>query len=296
MTALLEQVVLELASALPRDPAPTEAALRELIYERYFTRWNPQVVPVDGHPDFVAALEEAAAGRECWEPGYRIAKAQGDWAYVTGPQLALFVDDRRSGLHPPDAREGDEVRVRVPCARPNLTPGFFYFLGRAGPLDHSRVHVKLYLNLSPTHGPILLHSLLSEPSLERCAFEGKLVNDPDAYCRADTAVLYVTPADLPPILQHVRELHALHPDAFRDGAPLMTREVLPGVGLAESPLPPPGEPPTSFGQHRCGLLARAVGRCLRDALPPAAWMDAVRATFAAEGLSADRPWSGTLDL
>ncbi|HYV43689.1 MAG TPA: T3SS effector HopA1 family protein [Myxococcaceae bacterium] len=293
MTSLLEQALLELSSSLPRDPAPSEAALRDLIYERYFTRWNPQVVPVDGRPDFVAALEAAAAGFDCWEPGYRVAQLQGDWAYVTGPQLTLFVDDRRSDLQPPDAKEGDEVRVRVPCARPNLTPGFFYFLGRAGPVDHSRVHVKLYCNLSPSFAPVLLHSLLT---LEGRTFEGKLVNDPEAYCRADTAVLYIAPADLPPVLQRVRDFHALHPDAFREGAPLMTREVLPGIGLAESPLPPPGQPPTSFGQHRCGLVASAVHRCLRGALPPAAWMDAVRAAFAAEGLSADRPWCGTLEL
>ncbi|HEY8212391.1 MAG TPA: T3SS effector HopA1 family protein [Myxococcaceae bacterium] len=303
MTAALEAVVAALASELPRNPAPPETALRDLIYERYFTRWSPPpgVVQrplfgrVDGVPEFVAALEEAAEGCDCWEPGYRIVNAQEGWAYVAGPQLMLFVDDL-GALLPPSARKGDAVSVRVPCARPNLSPGFFYFMGRSGPVDHSRPHAKLYLNLSPASAPPLLHGLLRDPALERAIFEGKLVNDPDAYCRADTAVLYVAPPDLPPVLKHVQDFHAGHADAFREGAPLMTREVLRGVGLAESPMPPPGESPTSFGQHRCGLLARAVAQCLRESRPPAAWMDAVRATFAAAGLSTERPWRATLEL
>ena len=319
MTASLEAAVAEMAAETAWDPEsgaftlqgappcrpgdPPEVALRDQIYARYFTRWSPPPEAlqrpffgrVDGVPEFVAWLEAAAEGCDCWEPGYRVVKAGDGWAYVAGVQLTLFVDDVRS-LHPPGAREGDEVSVRVPCARPNLSPGFFYFVGRSGPVDSSQPHAKLYLNLAPELTAPLLQALLRDREVERLVFEGKAVNDPDAYCRADTAVLYVAPGDLSELLRFLGDFHARHAGGFRDGAPLMTRELMRGVGLAESPIAPPGAPLPSFGQHRCGLLARAVALCLREARPASAWMDVVRAVFDAEGLSADRPWRGTLDL
>ena len=42
----------------------------------------------------------------------------------------------------------EPVPTYEPCARVNLAPGFFYKMGRSGPLDRELGHAKLYLNLA----------------------------------------------------------------------------------------------------------------------------------------------------
>ncbi|HVE88020.1 MAG TPA: T3SS effector HopA1 family protein [Myxococcales bacterium] len=298
---------LDIRGGRPARPQgdPPARRLRDHLYARYFTRWSPPPGAehrplfgrVDGVPEFVALLEEAAQGRDCWEPGFRVVKAdpvQG-WAYVANWQLTLFVDHPRQ-LEPAGAREGDPVHVRVPCARPNLSAGFFYVVSRAGPLDPRQVHAKVYLNIAPSLAVPLVRALLHGREVERLVFEAKVVNDPDAYCRADTGVIYAWPRDVRRLLKALGKLQRERPDGFRDGTPLFTKEVMRGVGLAESPTAPPGELAPSYGQHRCALVASAVLQCLEAGRPPGEWMAAVERAFAAEGISVSRPWQRTLSL
>ena len=290
----------------PRRPDESPARrLRDHLYARYFTRWAPppgvEEQPLfgrpDGVPEFVAGLEEAAQGLDCWEPGFQVVKADParGWAYVSNWQLTLFVDDPRQ-LQPPGAREGEEVHVRVPCARPNLSAGFFYLVGRAGPLDPRLPHAKIYLNIAPSLAAPLVRALLHGREVERLVFEAKVTNDPGAYCRADTGVVYASPPDVEKMLELVRDLQREHPDGFRDGTPLFTREVLRGVALAESPVAQEGEVAESYGQHRCALVANAVLERLQAGRSPEEWHAAVERAFAAEGLSLGRPWQKTLSL
>ncbi|MBI3181732.1 MAG: hypothetical protein HYZ28_06280 [Myxococcales bacterium] len=270
-------------------------ALRDFIYARYFCRWQPTGARhsrysdrSSGEPSFVAALLSASRGACYWEAGWKVCKASERWAFVSNGSLVLFVEERRT-LSPPDAEVGAEVHLRLPCARENLAPGFFYLIGRAGPIDHSRPHVKLYLNLSPEAAPLLVELLVCAPGVERSFFEAKLVNDPAAYCRVDTALLYLEPAACGRMVSRLRQLAAAHPGAFREGTPLLTRPLARGLAAAESPAF--GElPQESFGQHRCRLLARAVAESLEKKEPPHAWMEKAAEAFAREGLRLSEPY------
>jgi hypothetical protein len=271
-------------------------ALRDLIYARYFCRWSPSVSGpsrysdrASGEPAFVAALSAASRGACYWEPGWNMVKSEGEWAFVSNGKICLFVEDRRQ-LDPPDTRDGHPVHVKLPCARENLSPGFFYLMGRAGPIEHRSPHVKVYLNLASEAAPPLIEALLTRSGMEKLRFEGKFVNDPTGYCRVDTALLYVEPQSYPGLVTLLLNLKKVHGDWFRDGTPLFTKELSRGLAVAESPR---GEvlPVESFGQHRCRLVAEALVEALVAGEPPGeAWLKRVAGQFAKEGLSIDRPY------
>jgi len=275
-------------------------ALRQHFYARYFSRWQPVAQArtrysdrASGEPAFVAALTAAAHGAACWEPGWRVVKSDESWAFVSNGRLNVFVDDRAC-LEPRGAADGAAVQVRLPCARENLAPGFFYLFGRAGPIDRQAGHLKLYLNLAPAGAAPLVEALARGPRLERLKFEAKVANSPAAYCRVDTALLYVEPPSYAGLLGFLRGLRRSHPAWWREGTPLFARELGTGLALAEVP---PGLPAESFGRHRCRLVAEEVLAALeaRDG-SPSSWHSRVAARFAREGLELGRAEKGRTRL
>lgn len=257
----------------PGGPVAPDRAVPELadhLYARFFCRWSPSGDPrgfddPSGDAGFVAALEAAAGGACYWEPGWRVSKAGDDWAYVSNGRIHLLVEDR-SGLLPPAAGPGDEVHIRVPCARPHWSPGFFYLVGPRGPLDPAARQSKLYVNLAPEGAVPLVAALAAARKL---LFEAKVVNAPVAFCRVDTALVYVDPDSLRGMTSL---LAALPASCLRDGTPIFTRELGRGIALADAPPAVTEQVRESFGQQRCRLAAEIILEHLRrgvlqDALP-----------------------------
>src|SRR6185436_7881960 len=180
--------------------------------------------------------------------------------------------------------------------RENLSKGFFYVVGRAGPLDHGAAHVKVYLNLSPHGAPGLVEALLMREGVEKIAFEAKLVNDPAGYCRVDTGLVYVEPKGFAPMAELLLALARESPSWFREGTPIFTRKLANGIAVAESPRMSAGTVLESFGQHRCRLVAEAIWPAISAGEPVSRWVERVAAAFAKEGLSLDEPWVKELAL
>lgn len=264
-------------------------ALEGWLYERCFIAWSAPTGrfsdSVGGAPHFTAALLEAV-GRATWSaPGFRVLTRSPEGVFVSNDAIRLFVQP--TDLTPGHARQGGPVRVRLPCAREAAMPGFFCFTSRAGGLDHERPHLKVYLNCTPAFAVRLVRWLFAEPSLGHARFDGKVVNDPEAFGRRDTALLYVEPGALPTVLASVRRLHRTQPRGLRAATPPFLLQLGPGVGVAESPA---GD--ESFGAHRSRLVAEGLLRHLEA--PDGSAVTAVRAAFASNGLDLDRPWLGRL--
>ncbi|MHB8879175.1 MAG: T3SS effector HopA1 family protein [Myxococcaceae bacterium] len=272
-------------------------ALRDHVYARYFCRWSPVAAlrtrysdRASGDPAFVAALLLASHRATCWEPGWKVVKAEGGWAFVSNGRLNLFIGDR-GGLQPADAVVGAPVRVRMPCVRENLSPGFFYLVGRAGPIDRGAACLKLYLNLAPAGAAPLIEALSRGPRLEKLRFEAKVANAPGAYCRVDTALVYVEPESYPGLVSFLRAQRRAHPSWWRDETPLFTRALGPGLAVAELA---PGHTRESFGQQRCRLMAEEVLRALEIGESSAErWLSFVAARFGREGIELDAPGRAT---
>lgn len=275
-------------------------ALRDHVYARYFCRWAPgpsrkkALAPhVSGDASFVARLAQAAGTARYWDHGWQVVSAGDGFAFVSDGRIMLFIDDP-AALWPPAARVGDAASVLMPCARENLSPGFFYLVGTRGRFDRSRPYPRFYLNVRPGAAPRLAAALLAEFHRREIPFEAKFANDPAAYCRVDPAVLYVGQDHFAGAWEAIRSLSNRHRGWWRDATPLFALPLGRGIAAAECPREEdgPGRALQSFGHHRCELLACGIlvalqaGETSGDAV-----RSAVAAAFVASGLDLERPYA-----
>jgi hypothetical protein len=276
---------LELPGALSAAPDDAARALEDHLYERLFTGWRPNEGrfsdSLGGAPHFTAALTAAIGEATWWAPGFRLESRAPAGCFVQGSEIRLFVAPEE--VRPSRARRGAPVAVRLPCVREAAMPGYVCFNGRAGRFADDRPHLKVYANLRAAAAPRVLKALFGERALARVAFDGKVLNDPDAFRRRDTLLLYVDPRGVEAVVRVLRRQRA----ALRAEVPPFVLRVAPGLGVAESPL----DSPESFGAHRCRLFAEGLVRWSRDGGD--VWQ-VVSARFASEGLDASRPWLGAL--
>ncbi|MBE2253042.1 MAG: hypothetical protein IAE78_26150 [Myxococcus sp.] len=283
--------VLRLPDGQRAPRADAARALEDWLYERFFIDWRPREGrfsdSVGGAPHFTALLLAATGTTSWFDERFRVLARHPDGVFVENGVVRLYVR-RRADLRPPSPRRGGQVSVRLPCAREAAMAGFFCFNSRVGRLPDERPHLKVYLNVLPALAPVLLEGLLHDHGLRRARFDGKIVNDPDAFGRRDTALLYVEPRSLEAVLGFLGRLRARRPRGFRAAVPPFVLPLGRGVGVAESP---PGDE-ESFGAQRCRLTALGLLAWL-DGDAASAWAG-VSSRFAAEGLDATRPWLGVL--
>jgi hypothetical protein len=274
--------------------------LENLIYSRYYCRWTPPdprvqaEATVNGVDGFVRLFSEAVRGAYYWDPGWKVVSREEAYAFVSNGALMVLVEDF-DRLAPATAQPEEAVQLLLPCARPQLTAGFFYMIGPAGPLRRDEPTVRVYMNLTPEAAPGVAGALLRGLAAAGCRFEAKYANDPRRYSRLETGVLYLGAADAAKALPVLRALAAEMPDAWREGTPLFAHPLGRGLAAAENPTSRDGQPIESFGQHRCRLMAQGLLAALEAQAAPARWLDHVEAAFGAEGVSLETPYVQTLE-
>ncbi|RZS91374.1 hypothetical protein EV189_0615 [Motilibacter rhizosphaerae] len=225
----------------------------------------------------LTALRRADGGRSCWEPGWA-------WHDSTG----LLVERRgivlRASLDEVRASSGGGLDVRFPTARPYASPGFFLVSGRAGLARGSLV--RTYVAVRPDAAPALLDALVGGLDALGMRFTCKVLSSLAAYPRPDAAVLYVDRGDLPAAWPVVRGAHAALAAGVDDRVPALARRLARGLAVAEDPSQEHG--PVSFGQHRCGLLARGLLAAGAGATSEERYA-AARAALVAAGIRLDAP-------
>lgn len=116
--------------------------------------------------------------------------------------------------------------------------------------------VRCYLNVNPDAAPHVFSSVVTGLESKGVAFAAKLLDNPANFGRPDAAVFYTTRLDAAALVSSAAS--AWSASAFGAGVPAFTREVAPGIAIADDP----GDG-VSFGYHRCALIAHglsAVGR------------------------------------
>lgn len=277
--------------------------LQSQLYEDFYCQGGavsagevPGVADRPGFTPFVAALSDANTGQGSREEGWQVRAVQDGRVVVEQDRLRLWVRVEEvitAGGSPPEA--GDAVLVRLPKELLKLSPGFYMALGDDGlPRHADEPMVRFYWNLRSDTAPELVRELTSRLNQACIPFRLKVVNDPRRYTRCDAGVLYVLRRDYRTVAAVVRTVH----DAVRDGlsreTPALTKQLAPGLGLAEEP--PGGD---SFGTHRCGLLADGIIRARdlgRQSL--ADRMQVVVGRLEEEGISLEAPFlnAGSSDV
>jgi hypothetical protein len=177
------------------------------------------------------------------------------------------------------------------AARPGIwaADGFVHLLGSAAAEPYDQIaRVRLYWNLThPGAGPLVGEI---EAALERRAipFQFKCLAAPAAYTRSDAAVLYLARVHFPLARELVAGVRQRVAAWLRPSTPLFAKPLAPGLAVAEDP----GDG-SSFGLHRCGLLAEAIMEATRIDRPSADDVGrALEAAFRRRGLSLAAPHLG----
>ncbi|MGV9264856.1 lanthionine synthetase LanC family protein [Kitasatospora sp. NPDC003701] len=286
----------------PADTAASDrvedlaAALYARCYIRPSGRLEPGIVDAGLAGRFATALSAAVPDDWVWERGWQLVGGSPDGrvrvrrsgvVYWTAPARVRAVPSSERE-RPADAAApggpalpaaGDACLVLAPRVRRNLLTGFHTVTGSdpgtAG--DRTAGLVRLYWHLRDRGAPVLLDALRTDLDSSAIPFTLKVLRDPSRYARADAGVLYLPRTRYAEALPVLRSVHRrLLPD-LRADPPMLTLRLDHGLGLAEDP-----GPGTSFGRHRCRLVAEALWR-LYDEDGPQGLSRPERATAAVAG-------------
>jgi len=232
------------------------AGLRALLYQSFYGTggampWSPDLEHRSAPPDvapFVQRLSEANGGAGYLEPGWELTGADGDELIVARDGLRVRITARECQR----AGGGTTVEVRFPKEFRHLLPGFYLAAGdEAAALGHALV--RLYWNLTGDGAVELLRAATRVLNEARIPYQIKVLTYLGNPRRYDATVLYLAKDDYAratPLLARIRSEVSAH---LRPGEPALSKPLTRGVGLAEDP-----GSGTSFGEHRCGLLAEGL--------------------------------------
>ncbi len=276
-----------------QDPRIRMSVLVRVLYSRYYHR-REQDVPTDPRqdrtnrrpsfaqedPGLGRQLRNALSDRYYWEPGWEDAgRASGGHklARRDGLVLHLAADEQKT--------TGQGVAVRFPACRPYVSPGFFGTISRHGPASPADSTVRCYLHLHADFAVGVFRDVVVNLEGAGLPFSAKVLNNPRAFGRPDSAVLYLRRRDLRRAVDTVLETTSGHPRlAYGNSTPAFTHPIAPGVALADEPT---GATSVSFGSHRSQILGRALMSTVPDDGPEVRRTAMERALLAA-GLDLQR--------
>jgi hypothetical protein len=273
------------------------ASMENVLYQRLYCRPS-STLPVFA-PDvrasrlFVEELSWANHGTGTWDPGWTVIAVEPDGTLVVnkGPDdLTLWAAPRQ--FRPADGAPGVGTVGRLSLGKEwrEMLPGFYTILGDADqPAEWAEVPrhlLRVYWHLTKVAAPLWVHQLTLKLNAARVAFRAKVQSSPEAYCRADAGVLYVERDDLSTVMKLVAELYAEVADHLRPATPMFTKQLAPGLAVAEDP-----GAGKSFGQHRCELVAEGLTRAFRSGTTDFnGVVNSIASRFAEDGLVLSRPW------
>lgn len=293
--------------ALPGERSPAEmlamllALLKEQLYQHCFCRRFTGSIeddpPAERDDNFPKELSAANTGQSRWSSGWTIVgvepsgKVAAQMNAVTRsfwPGEYLIPDLPAS---PP--RIGASVRVHVGTASFTMQPGFFFVLGES--LDNRQEGIELvrfYWSIEAAAAPILIQLLTERFNQFVVPFRFKCLTQRENYKRLDPAVLYVGRRFYRITAELASEVYARVGSQMRPASPLFTKNLLPGLALAEDP-----ETRESFGMHRCGIVAEGLWEAHVRGVPAEQRLAVLEECFERHGLSLSRPYlnPGSID-
>jgi len=284
--------------ALSRDAA--EQYLVETLQEHLYTnfyckgfasplRWSGREPhAVSPMPPLVGELSRANSGVGYWQSRWLVRAVEGEGILVVRAGLELRVGKDDYAIAPGQAVAlGAAVSVRLPKEFPDISPGF-YLAASDVELTDADWHqlVRVYWHVTPLGAVRLMRTVTVMLNRAGQRFRLKVANDQWRFDRCDSAVLYIRKADYHSLRDKLEEIYRAVRDDLQPLIPAFTRQLAPGVGLAEEP-----KPGYSFGMHRSRLLANGLVRAHkqeRTSVPDR--MHAVAVAFAAGGTRLNRPY------
>ncbi len=252
---------------------------------------------------FYDRLKTANHGVGFYDPDWQIISQENDGILkINKNELSLYID-RGSYLQPTElnAPVGSMVSVKMPH---NLIQnGFYIAVSDRGSFDRSLALadsqiVRFYFNITPDGAVALMAALTVELNQANIPFNFKVLYNPTDYDRYDPGVLYIQRGYYRVVHLILEQIYPQQQAYFRSAIPLFTKQIAPGLAVAEEPDCKFGEA-ESFGLNRCQIIANALIQAnSEDAPTPATKLAAIVQNFDNMGISLEYPFlnSNSVDI
>ena len=235
---------------------PIVAALAEDIYAQLYARLRiPRHSGARGdRVPFVARLSAANSSRRGWESGWSMLGRTGKTFLLERGGFRIQASSSELFPDPGIGRAGTTYHLDVGKELFNMIGGWYVVLGETvDQCENTEITTRIYFNIDAADASALVGLCSDQLNRNSIPFRFKLPDDPRAYGRTDTAVLYVRK-------QHYRDNSQLLSKILagirtREGVPAFAKEIGRGVAAAEDPADG-----FSFGQNRSHLVARGLWR------------------------------------
>jgi hypothetical protein len=204
---------------------------------------------------FYERLHLSNCGQGYFDPEWQVLRQERDGSLVVNKRgLTLHIErDRHLSPESKTATIGDFVAIRLPCNR--VQNGFYVAVGNL--IKQQPVIVRIYFNLTPAGAIAVMASLTRHLNDNAVPFDFKVLYNPSDYNRYDSGVLYFEKSDYESVRSMLQGIYIEHRADFKEQIPLFTKQLAPGLGLAEEPDQKFSDY-ESFGLNRCQVIANGL--------------------------------------
>ncbi|QIR35415.1 hypothetical protein HCG51_00730 [Tolypothrix sp. PCC 7910] len=209
---------------------------------------------------FYKQLHESNYGEGYFQSGWSILKEESDNSLIVskaGLRLHIQRDKHLPSSHT-SATIGDLVPIKMP--KNIVQSGFYMAVSNAG-LSRSNAAnlqiVRIYFNLTPAGAIAVMGNITQHLNQINIPFQLKVLYHPKDYNRYDSGVLYFDKSDYELLSKLLSNIYLENREYFKSEIPLFTKELAPGLGLAEEPNQKFAEQ-ESFGMNRCQIIANGL--------------------------------------
>ncbi len=211
---------------------------------------------------FYQQLHENNSGEGYFDPGWSVIKEEEDGTLaVKKGTLRLHIHrDKHLQLDKQSAAVGEIVAIRLP--KNIVQNGFYMAVGNAGIQSHHHSEgqqqiTRIYFNFTPNGAVEVMRDLTEQLNAIALSFTFKVLYNPGDYKRYDAGVLYFDKKDYPAVKEVLEVVYQEKKSHFISDIPLFTKQLAPGLGLAEEPDQKFGSQ-ESFGMNRCQIVANGL--------------------------------------
>jgi hypothetical protein len=211
---------------------------------------------------FYDRLHQSNCGQGYFDPGWQVLRQESDRSLaVTKGELTVHIDRvRHLKLVEQSACVGDLVSILMP--RNLVQIGFYVAISDTGAEYRSNSYsrptiVRIYFHFSSEGAVAVMANLTQQLNKIKIPFSFKVLYNPADYKRYDSGVLYFERSHYPVLREVLQKVYAENQAHFQPQIPLFTKQLAPGLALAEEPNRK-FTAQESFGMNRCQIVADAL--------------------------------------
>ena len=227
-------------------------------------------------------LQQSNTSNGYIDPDWQVVAETNDELIVVKDGLHLHIDRQQYLPKLQQADIGDLIPNYLPH---NLVGRDTYIaVGNLGSPDRAK-SVEIYFNFTPNAAVAIAQKLTSELNRLSIPFQFAILHDPALFYRYDAGTLWLPQTGYLAVQTVLAEIYQAHQAEFTPDVPLFTKQLAPGLGIAEV-----SNTPSSFGMQRCQLLAIGLLTAMKQGKTLASdKLDTIRNEFATAGIDWMQP-------